>query len=555
MEEELLQTISSFKEWKPTDRQADFLSVPYDVFEALYGGALGGGKTDALIILPIVSVTNEKLNDGKYRMLYEHPDFVGVIFRRTYTQLEHKVIPRAKQVYSALGAVYNETKKVFTFPSGARMHLGHMEQDGDVSKYDTNEYHYVGIDQAEQFSEYQLRYIPSRIRRTTKALPVIIRMAANPGGISHTYLRDRFVKPCPNGNMILFDKVTGMKRIYIPAKLEDNPHIMNEDPDYINRLSLLPEQEREAKRSGDWFSFAGQRFSEFRSKRFPNEPINALHVIAPFKIPQFWPKILSIDWGWSAKTFAIWYAINPIDERIIIYRCFGVKKTTIRSWASTVAQLSQNDGTINIVVLDSSCFNENGLGITQAQEFQNASGFRPVKADKDRHSGVSLIHELLRWSIKPPKFIPPEGFDREIADRILRIRGLQAYNEYVNLFIPEKPETNIPRLQILYDEHDRSYKDTRELIDAIQNCQFDEKDKEDYAEFDGDDPVDSLRYGLKMSNVYIENAKKTNTLLNKEAEIVNDLEQNQDMTAFYMRMAYLDQERKKIIARPIRRYH
>lgn len=549
-EEELQVRLEDFKEWRPTPRQEDFLAVPLDVFEVLYGGALGGGKTDALILLPIV--TRCKKTE---RLLYQHPEFVGIIFRRTYKQLEKKVIPRAKQVYSSLGAKYNETSKCFTFPSGAKIFLGHMEHESDVFQHDTNEYHYVGIDQAEQFTEFQLRYIPSRIRTSNQDLPTLYRLAANPGGESHTYLRDRFVKPCRQGGVILQEKLTGMKRIYIPAKLEDNPHLMLNDPDYINRLSLLPEAEREAKRSGDWFSFVGLRFSEFRIKRLPGEPENAIHVIPRFKIPNFWPKIISIDWGWSANTFAIWYAISPIDERIYVYRCFGVKKSTIKQWGSDIARMSQFDGSIERVSLDSACWNEQGLGITQAEQFwESVKGILPApeKSDKDRHSGVSLIHEVLRWVPRPPKFIPKDGFNSETANRILRIGGIDAYNEYLNLFEPDKPETNIPRLQILFEKGDEH---TQLLIDALMNAQFDEKDKEDYAEYDGDDPLDSLRYGLKASNVYLENAKKTQSLLAKEEKINEDLKQSGDMHSFYMRMMKLDSEKKKLIAKPVLRYH
>lgn len=550
MDEETQQRLEDFREWRPTDRQEDFLAVPSDIFEVLYGGALGGGKTDALIALPIV--TRCKKTE---RLLYQHPDFVGIIFRRTYKQLEKKVIPRAKQMYEALGAKYNETAKCFRFPSGAKIFLGYMEHESDVFQHDTNEYHYVGIDQAEQFTEFQLRYIPSRIRTSNQDLPTLYRLAANPGGESHTYLRDRFVKPCRQGGVILQEKVTGMKRIYIPAKLEDNPHLMLNDPDYINRLSLLPEAEREAKRSGDWFSFAGQRFSEFRSKRFPNEPENALHVIPWFKVPQFWPKLLSIDWGWSAKTFAIWYALSPLDERIFIYRCFGIKKSTIRQWGSDVARLSQHDGNIMRVILDSACWNEQGLGITQAAEFYAAvQGILPPpeKSNKDRHSGVSLIHEYLRWEPKPAKFIPPEGFNTETANRILRIYGPTGYNEYVNSFLPEEPEKNLPILQILLKEGDQH---TQDLVDAIMNAQYAEKDKEDYEEYDGDDPLDSLRYGLKASELYLGDAKKTQSLLIKEAEITKDLEITGDMHSFYMKMAKLDSDRKKAVTKPILRYH
>ena len=179
-QEDLKQRLETFSEWKPHERQQDFLQVPYDVFEVLYGGALGGGKTDVLIVAPIVLRTKKS-----GRQLYEHPDFVGIIFRRTFPELEKKIIPRAKAIYESLGAKYNETKKCFTFPSGAKIFLGHMEKEKDVLQHDTNEYQYIGIDQAEQFTEYQLRYISSRIRSSNPDLPTIFRLTANPGGESH----------------------------------------------------------------------------------------------------------------------------------------------------------------------------------------------------------------------------------------------------------------------------------------------------------------------------------------------------------------------------------
>lgn len=550
MEEELAQRLAPFEEWRPHARQEQFLSVPYDVFEVLYGGALGGGKTDVLIVAPIVLRT--KFSN---RQLYEHPEFTGIIFRRTFPQLEKKVIPRARMIYESLGAKYNETKKLFLFPSGAKIFLGHMEKESDVFQHDTNEYQYVGIDQAEGFTEFQLRYIASRIRTSNKDLPTLYRMAANPGGESHTYLRDRFVKPCVQGGVVLTEKVTGLKRIYIPARLEDNPHLMNNDPDYVNRLSLLPEAEREAKRSGDWFTFSGQVFSEFRPRRFPNEPENALHVIPPITIPSYWPKVLSIDYGWTAKTFAIWNAISP-EGRFYIYRCYSAKKTTTRSWASDIARLSQFDGNIVKVILDSAAWDDGKqFGTSVAEEFRLASGFVPEKSSKDRHSGVLAIHEALRFNPKPPKSIPAGGYNQDQADYILRFYGLQKFNEYLGLFEPEKPETNIPRLQILFDPRNELYLGNGELIESIGLVQYDEHDKEDYAEFDGDDPIDCLRYNLKATNVYLESAVKVSNLLAKEGKIVKSLEETADWNSYYMQMERLDAERKSLTPKPVRRYH
>ena len=68
------------KVWKPFRKQEDFLTIPDSVKEALYGGAAMGGKSDALVMLPIV------------RSFFQHPRFKGIIFRRTYPELEREII-------------------------------------------------------------------------------------------------------------------------------------------------------------------------------------------------------------------------------------------------------------------------------------------------------------------------------------------------------------------------------------------------------------------------------------------------------------------------------
>ena len=539
MEEILSQRIEKFSEWRPTNRQEDFLQVPYSVFEVLYGGALGGGKSEVLLVAPIVLKTK-----SSNRQLYEHPQFTGIIFRRTYPQLEKSLIPRAKLLYEPLGAVYNETKKVFTFPSGAKLFLGHMDKESDVLQHDTNEYQYVGIDQAEQFTEFQLRYISSRIRSSNPDLPTLFRLAANPGGESHSFLRDRFVKPNPVGNVILFDKVTNLKRIYIPAKLADNPFLTANDPDYVNRLNLLPESERAAKMDGDWFTFSGQVFSEFRTRPMIGEPSNANHVIPPFPIPSYWPRILGVDWGYAADTAAIWAAISP-EGRIYIYRTYKKKKTTVRTWATELSNLSRGEVIIRNPLDPSAWINRGQLTIEQ--EYREASGFSPEKADNDRHSGISLIHEFLRFSPKPPKRVPSEGFNLETANRILRMGGLDGYNEYLNLFVPEEVESNIPILQIFNTESS--------LIESIQTCQYDEKDKEDVKEWNGDDLFDCLRYTLKSCKVYLEESKREQKLLGIQSKIETDLATSGNMNAYYMQMEKLDRDKRISAPKPVRRYH
>src|SRR6185295_15332569 len=97
--------------WKPHKRQTAFLELPDSIFEAMYGGAAGGGKSETLLNLPIV------------RGFYKHPRFKGILFRRTYPELEAEIILRSESqgLYSGVGGVYNKEKKRWQFPSGAIM--------------------------------------------------------------------------------------------------------------------------------------------------------------------------------------------------------------------------------------------------------------------------------------------------------------------------------------------------------------------------------------------------------------------------------------------------
>lgn len=549
-EEEILERLQGpIKEWRPHPRQIKFLQVPYNIFEVLYGGALGGGKSEVGLVSPIVCQTVKSKIP-----LYQHPSFTGIIFRRTNPQLEKSLIPRARLMYEAVGAKYNETKKLFTFPNkdgvlkaGGKVFLSHMETEKDVTEHDTNEYQYVFIDQAEQFTEYMLRYIASRIRSSNPDLPAIYRLSANPGGESHVFLRDRFVTPDPQGNVVLHDTATKTKRIFIPARLEDNPSLEENDPDYRNRLQLLPPEERAAKISGDWFSFTGQMFGEFRATRIPGEADNALHICKPFLIPTFWPRILAIDWGYKAMTFAIWATISP-DKRCYIYRCHEAVRQTTRVWASDIARLSQ-DEIISRNPVDPSAWHERGQELTIAQEYAQASGFRPEKADNDRHSGVQLIHEYLRFEKKPPRTTPETGYDADVAAKILRLQGLKAHEDYLSLFREEEPEGNIPLLQIF---EPTLHTGTGTLIDTFPNAQYDDKDKEDYKEFDGDDPIDAVRYLLKAVSVYIETVLMKTKYFEQEADIVRKLEGDGDMHSYYMAMGYLEHNKKRKLPRAVR---
>jgi len=525
-------------EWKPNPgRQEEFVSLPDSFFEAFYGGALGGGKTEALVMLPILRGFH--LN-GKYN---------GIIFRRTFPELEEHVIPKTRQYYPMFGGKYNETKHIWFFPSGATQRLGYLDTDADVYKHDGAEYNYEGFDELTHFTERMYTYLSTRCRSAHKkaGLPTIMRSTSNPGGVGHTWVKKRFIDPCKEGRVPIHYKVGGQlvsKAIFIPARMQDNPKLFENDPDYINRLRMLDAREYEAKAEGNWDAFEGQVFNEFRKIHKSDEPANAIHVVKPFEIPYWWPRVAAGDWGFAANTWLGKAAIAP-DLRIFLYYEYCEKGKYIKEWATDFARSCQGEE-LKTFELDPSAWNQRGDEKTIAQQFHEASGIMPHRADNDRIGGKMLFKEMLRWKPRPAKYIPKEGYNLETAARISRIYGPEKLKEYQLMFTPEAPEINIPRFQIFDTCH--------HIIDVIPSCVADEKNPEDVAEFPGDDPYDGCRYLLKAVDRYITGLDREAKKRTELGAILDNVTITGNQTAFYRQME-LFETRRKSIGNGVRLYH
>ena len=524
--------------WKPFKTQEDFIKIPDTVEERFFGGMVGGGKTDILIYMPVV------------RGWYQNKNFRGLLIRRTYKQLEKSIIPRANEIYKKLGAIYNINEKKWSFPSGAIIWCTYLENRKDAESHDTNEYHYIGIDELTHFEEFLYMYMMSRLRSTDPTLPAILASASNPGNIGHGWVKKRFIDPEIEGHVIIHDLRTDTKRMYIPSSIRDNTYLMDNDPGYLNRLENLPEAERRAKIYGDWEAFTGQVFDEFIPMPDPFDKTRPYHVCKPFVIPPYWPKFVSIDWGHQHPTAILWAALSP-DGRLYIYREFLKHKLKVSVWANEFALLSETDGAFKFVKMDPSAWQERGTENTIQQEFCKYSGYTVSKADNDRLGGKMLIHEYLRTKPLPARKVDTSLFSVEHAQRILRTSGEAAYNTYMDLFLERPEETNLPKLQI--------FETCTGIIQTLPLCVYDTdahgKKAEDVKKWDaqedsqgelsmGDDLYDDLRYLLKGVDKYIEESKDGQNTAIKEAQIYEKLQRDGNHTAFQRSMELFDKEQE-----------
>lgn len=293
-------------------------------YEALYGGAAGGGKSDSLLTEALRQV--------------HIPHYRGIIFRKTFPELAD-LIDRSQEIYrpSHPRAKYNDSKHYWLFPSGAKIRFGNMQHAKDRTKYQGMHFDFIGFDELTHFTWQEYSYMMSRNRPNGPGTRVYIRGATNPGGVGHGWVKDRFITAAPPMTPIVGEyevirpdgTVIKIKRsrIFVPAVLFDNPILLSNDPMYLANMAMMPEAERDALLYGSWDSFEGQVFREWVNDSARYKSRLWTHVIEPFEIPRHWRIYRGFDWGY-AKPFSVgWYAVDTYGRVYRIAEYYGCTGT------------------------------------------------------------------------------------------------------------------------------------------------------------------------------------------------------------------------------------
>lgn len=251
------------EDWRPNPGpQTRFLGLT--CFEALYGGAAGGGKSDALLVDAIRGVGR-----GYGR------NYTALILRREFPMLERTLMRRAWGLYPMIGGRWTDKNKTWTFPAGEKVTFGHAQQEQDICEYQGAEYQFVGYDELTSFTEYQYTYLFSRMRSSV-GIKCRLRAATNPGGKGHEWVFKRFapwldpsspVRAAPGQVLHFSFDATGASRVvargevgakgrtFVPALLTDNPFLAN-DGEYARSLDEVDPLTRAQLKNGDWLARA-----------------------------------------------------------------------------------------------------------------------------------------------------------------------------------------------------------------------------------------------------------------------------------------------------------
>ena len=302
-------------------KQSEVLLSP--ATEILFGGAAGPGKSHLLRVAAIIWC-----NDIPSLQVY--------LFRRTYPELwsNHMEGPSSFRTLLAPWIMLGKAQivdKDIRFHNGACIHLRHCQHENDAQSYQGAEIHCLLIDELTSFTKKIYDTLKSRVRMSNMELPERwkgkfprIICGSNPGNIGHTWVKAEFV----DYGTAIHTTNDGMKRQFIPARMEDNPTLMQDDPGYRDRLHGIGDVAlMRAMEFGDWDIVSGAALSDLWRRD--------VHVIKPFEIPRGWYVDRSFDWG-SSRPFSLgWWAESNGSEATLAN---GRKK----SWPKgTIFRLSE----------------------------------------------------------------------------------------------------------------------------------------------------------------------------------------------------------------------
>ena len=386
----------------PGPQENFHLQTDLDVYESLFGAAKGPGKTQSL------------LTEGLRQV--HLPNYRAIIFRRTYPRLG-EIIDRSFKYFKGLGAKYSDKDialklPAWTFPKpnstrfepGAKYAFGHCQNEQDKYNYQGKEFHFMGFDQIEEFTFTQYLFLMAQNRTSDPMIKCYIRTTANPGGVGHGWVKKRWIDVLQPGQIKHFTTVDsddievpkndprGLSRSFVPASVYDNPSIIKNDPNYIRRLEMLPEQDKQALLHGNWEVFKGQFFSMWR---------NAIHIREK-RIEHSLKKFISMDYGFGAPSAILWWQIG-YDGSIHAYREVYKERLTYQELANLIMSLTSDDERIDYLVADPAIFGDRSHhkqpegGESGAETMQKVFGgwTSVLRADNERIIGWGRMRIML----------------------------------------------------------------------------------------------------------------------------------------------------------------
>lgn len=299
--------------WMPQEGSQEAFLTAQSIFEVLYEGTRGPGKTDTLLMDFLQHVG--KGFGAEWR---------GILFRQTYPQLSD-IIAKSQKWFKLIfpRAKFNKVEHCWTFPDGEQLLLRHMKSSDDYWNYHGHAYPWIGWEELCNWPDDKCYKVMMSCSRSTKpGMPRCYRATTNPYGPGHNWVKGRFRLPQSRGKVIrdsMRDGELEPPRLAIHGSLYENKILLATDPDYIQKIRAAARNPSElaAWLFGSWDILAGGMFDDLWR--------GDVHVVRSFPlhlIPKGWKIDRGFDWG-SSKPFSVgWFAESngePFEYQGIVY--------------------------------------------------------------------------------------------------------------------------------------------------------------------------------------------------------------------------------------------
>lgn len=441
--------------------------------EIFAGGSASGGKTFANKIIAIA-------------VAEQVPGAQIAIFRNTSKNLQKNYFMGSESMPSLLSdhikakkVVINYTEMVIKWvDTGSAIHFMHCEHVETAIENATGlEFALCIFDEAGLIDSRVMDHLKSRLRLGSlkienefwKARLPRWSATSNPGGISHNYLKERFISPAPPGTEFLDEY--GKTRLFLPFGARENPHIDYEA--YERELRSMGDDVKYRRLAlGDWDIGEGSFFeASFRRNK---------NVVPRFEVPKSWLCKRSFDHGTASPFCVIWLAQVFGENEITLsngkdYYLPNGSFVVFEEWYGCQDQKNRNVGIRYSPT-------EIAKGILQREEEMGMS--KRVKAGAADNSIWSVI---TTYSVADEMSAAGVRFTRSDKSQGSRTRGWEII---ANLMKAAHVDGKIEQPCLVFMDN------CVEVITDISTIPVSKKKNDDVETSSTDHTLDALRYGI-----------------------------------------------------------
>ncbi len=415
----------------------------------LLGGAAGPGKTLALLMDHMLCCNQFPAETA--------PEVHTLILRRTHPKLAATVITRFREkIPKELYKDFNEQKGIVTWHNGATTQFGSMQYEHDVWSWQ-GQWLKIGYDELTEFTFGQWQNISAWNR-----CPVSKRAtkdgATNPIGVGARWVEDVFVKQQPCAEMDKSQRAQYSPELYayFPATYLDNP-IYATDEQYIANLDSYQGPIADALKHGKW-GVAGGYFDGAWDEAYNVYAADAI------ELKPWWKRWIGGDWGFEHNSAIHWFCMDDLGI-VRVYRELVVNHHTPEELGERIVNESGQEK-YELFSLSHDAFAQrhdtNPIGLRIGQVLKKAGLIEPQESTKDKPGREQILYDYLKGRVRTGEVFN----DAEGRTEPVMVAKLQISDACPN------------------------------LIRTIPGAPRDEKNREEIAEFLGDDALQSVGYGL-----------------------------------------------------------